>query len=644
MKKVLVVLLTLCLTINLFSVSVLASNVLVPATSSNIGDNHYSGGWTQSSTTRIDGVAVGGYSSSAWASTIKSYLYQDGEYLVRVEYIDGHIVIEYYTNEYRLVTSKTLNIDEGFNLWGGFYAGEKYNFIIIGQENSNADDDFEVIRIIKYSKNWDRLGQAGLFGQNTVRPFDGGSFRCDEYNGTLYIRTARKIYPIDGLYHQTNMTIVIQENNMSIKNNPAGFDVSHSFNQFILVDANGSIITLDHGDGYPRAAVLKKFDQTVTRLQETVNVREFLLDRPKGMMDNATGASLGGLVESSTGYITVFNDDGLGINSLGDRSAHNVYISHTNKKNFTESRTDVYQLTNYEVDGEYSTGTPALVPTSLNGGYVLWETRELKESRYHPDSYQSVDKITYAAYSADGQISNITTTKGSLSDCQPIVYNGKVVWYVTNDGPPIFYILDNSGLTNQLSGSLFVDVDAKSWYGKSVEFARNNKLIDGYASNEFKPNSFATRGTVIVALYRLWGAFEKHYISYFDDVDAEDVELNSAICWAAVPDPIIGTKTGIASGYGNGKFGPDDSISRQQLAVFLYRYAIYKGYDVSKRADLSGYIDQCDISDYALEPMQWAVSQGLIQGTTNVTLSPQGTVTRAQFAVILMRFCENITD
>lgn len=108
-----------------------------------------------------------------------------------------------------------------------------------------------------------------------------------------------------------------------------------------------------------------------------------------------------------------------------------------------------------------------------------------------------------------------------------------------------------------------------------------------------------------------------------------------AVAWAAA--------NGIVSGYGNGSFGPEDVITREQIAAILYRYAAYKGYDVSGRADLSGYTDRAQVSGYAAEAMAWANAAGLMTGTSASTLTPGGPATRAQAAALLMRLCEQLT-
>ena len=104
----------------------------------------------------------------------------------------------------------------------------------------------------------------------------------------------------------------------------------------------------------------------------------------------------------------------------------------------------------------------------------------------------------------------------------------------------------------------------------------------------------------------------------------------------------VAEENGIVTGYGDGTFGPEDSITREQLAAILYRYASYKGYDVTISADLSSYTDADSVSAYAVDAMSWANAEGLITGVTATTLNPTGTATRAQVATILMRFVENV--
>ena len=95
-------------------------------------------------------------------------------------------------------------------------------------------------------------------------------------------------------------------------------------------------------------------------------------------------------------------------------------------------------------------------------------------------------------------------------------------------------------------------------------------------------------------------------------------------------------------GYDSSKFGPNDQITREQLAAILYRYAGFKKYDVSKTSDLSAYTDSASVSDYAADALEWANAEGLVNGMGDGRIAPQGSAVRAQAATILMRFCENI--
>ena len=122
-------------------------------------------------------------------------------------------------------------------------------------------------------------------------------------------------------------------------------------------------------------------------------------------------------------------------------------------------------------------------------------------------------------------------------------------------------------------------------------------------------------------------------MSAFADV-ADTAYYADAVTWAAVND--------IVAGYGDELFGPNDAITREQMATILYRYAQYKGYDTTAKADLSQYADAARVGSWALEAIRWANAQGLVNGTSGTTLSPQGSATRAQVAVILTRFCQNV--
>ena len=175
----------------------------------------------------------------------------------------------------------------------------------------------------------------------------------------------------------------------------------------------------------------------------------------------------------------------------------------------------------------------------------------------------------------------------------------------------------------------FTDVTEGDWFYDAVRYAYETGLMDGVGDSLFAPNSETTRAQLVTILYRLEGEPEVSGTSGFTDVEA-DIWYTDAVAWAA--------QNGIVNGVSDTEFAPGDDITREQLAVILYRYAAYQGYDVSQRADLSGFGDASSISGYAQEALSWAHAQGLVLGFEDGSLRPQGTASRAQIAAVLMRF------
>ena len=396
---------------------------------------------------------------------VNSYLYRDGDAYVRVENINGRIVVERYDSGFRLQSARSLESDL-FTVWGGFFAGETYNFIITGRENREERSDAEVLRIRKYAKDWTLLDELTLYGQNTQIPFHGGSVRCAEAGGVLWIHTCHQMFKSsDGHNHQANMTFSLRESDMELLSARTGVSnistgyVSHSFNQYVMADRDGQILFFDHGDAYPRAAVLCR--KTGSQFN-SVEVQEF----PGAIGDNTTGGSLGGLAETDLGYLTAYNYNGVGAASegsvLGERTedpmaTRNVYLGFTPKRDFSKGGTTVRKVTDYEDNGMYSAGNPVLVATGENEGYLIWEVLS-GETGYYGFS----GTLAYVRYGMDGSVSEIKTLEGRLSDCQPIAVDGKAVWYVTDGTEPAFYVLDDE-IDVVLGPEKPVSSDAGAW-------------------------------------------------------------------------------------------------------------------------------------------------------------------------------------
>lgn len=178
----------------------------------------------------------------------------------------------------------------------------------------------------------------------------------------------------------------------------------------------------------------------------------------------------------------------------------------------------------------------------------------------------------------------------------------------------------------------FTDVKSGDWFQDAVAYVYDKGMMTGTSATTFAPNSTTTRGMIVTILYRLENE-PAAGTSSFADV-ASGAYYAKAVAWAA--------ENGVVTGTTATTFAPDAPITREQMAAILYRYATLKGYDVSQKADLSGYTDAGTISAYASDAMAWANAQGLITGVTNTTLAPKSSATRAQVATILMRFCETI--
>lgn len=178
----------------------------------------------------------------------------------------------------------------------------------------------------------------------------------------------------------------------------------------------------------------------------------------------------------------------------------------------------------------------------------------------------------------------------------------------------------------------FTDVAEDSWFNDAVAYVYGRGLMTGTDSRTFSPDTVTTRGMIVTMLYRLENEPAVSGSS-FTDVKA-GAWYADAVAWAE--------KNDIVNGYDSDTFAPNDTITREQLGTIFYRYAAYKGFDVSESADLGKFSDGGDTSSYAETALSWANAAGLINGMGDGTLAPQGSATRAQTAAIVMRFCENI--
>ena len=401
-----------------------------------------------------------------WSDTVKSSLEKlpDNRY-ERVEWVSNALYVEHYSDSFQFIDSLKIDAatytptDASKVIWGGYFAGSDFNFVVTGQSNENDDDKVAVMRVAKYSKDWKYIGNVEYSAINTYSPFEYGSLRMAEFNGELWIRTCHLFYKWGDVHHQTNMTFRIRESDLAklgAQTNVWDFDdspmayVAHSFNQFI--GSTGSkIYSADHGDAYPRGIVAK--DITPNDANPWANGQGYHIVDFKGKTgDNYTAATLGGFESAGKGTVLIsagsIADQDKSFTKDGDETgAKNIWIGVTPTSG---GQSTVKYLTDYAFEGDTTATNPVLVKVNENRFLVAWSMRQA-----HDLFETSHGNIQYAFIDGHGnKISQIYNMKGRLSDCQPIVNGNKIVWYATggNGGQssvgtaPTFYTIDvNNG-------------------------------------------------------------------------------------------------------------------------------------------------------------------------------------------------------
>ena len=371
---------------------------------------------------------------TVWSTVVRSYLAEEDDgTLTRVEYTDdGALIVESLSRDGAVLQSRS--VEQELPLFGGFYSGEAYNFLVFGQKNDEENDDAEVVRVVKYDKDWQRLDSMSLRGANTVVPFSSGSLRMTETDGALYIHTCHTMYADgNGVNHQANMTLAVDQESMAlldgawqVSNATTGY-VSHSFAQFVRADG-GYLYRVDHGDSVPRAVGISRCDPDIG-LSRTWSAKAPSIPGKYG--DNATGVSVGGFEIGSEKLLIAGNAVDLNSTRYDPNGQRNIFLS-LMRKDLLASYT--VQLTKYTEGSGVRPGTPQLVKLSGEHFLVLWEERDASGS--------------YLVRMAEVDQEGTVTRRGvshrlRLSDCQPIVTSdGLVRWYVTDGSTLTMYALD----------------------------------------------------------------------------------------------------------------------------------------------------------------------------------------------------------
>ncbi|MFR8429752.1 CehA/McbA family metallohydrolase [Evtepia sp.] len=272
------------------------------------------------------------------------------------------------------------------------------------------------------------------------------------------------------------------------------------------------------------------------------------------------------------------------------------------------------------------------VPVNPNPSYAITvEQPDHGTVTADPAAAKAGAKVTLTATPDEGYAVGTITVTDRFGDAVKVTENADGTYTFTMPNGQVTVKATFVETEEPAPAMPFTDVKEGDWFYEEVLYAYENGLMNGVGDNRFAPNSATTRGMLVTILYRLEGEPAVTGEAGFDDVG--DTWYTDAVIWAAAND--------IVNGIGDNQFGPENTLTREQLVTMLYRYAQNKGYDVTASADLSGYPDAGQIQSWAQDAMTWAVAEGIVEGMDG-NLNPAGHATRAQIATILMRFCEGV--
>lgn len=416
-----------------------------------------------------------------YGNLVSSYLVEEEGAYMRVQFVAGKssgsaedvstegakkdlLLVEYYDEQFQLNTQKYIEEENKLESLAGFYAGSGYYYVVwkqnLDEENWSADQTF--MRVLKYDKTWQLQGSVDLNSDNgsfcgsdsnggVVYPCEAGSLRMAEYGGHLYINSCYK--GVDG--HQRSMMFDLVEPDLS----PVQTDyalayyyawVSHSYNQFLLIDEGlspGRMVTLNHGDGGDhRGSALGQYEldteyKTVSKSgnKEITTFSCVGGEDASGSVRNYTGASLGGLERSEASYLVAGNSIEQEEETFLTSSQRNIFVTATSRTDPTIENTKVYWLTDHVEGEEVEVSTPQLVKMNDTRFLVIW--REGKQIPHETGT------LKYRFVDADGRPQGETkTAAGEITDCKPVVKDGKAVWYSSSGNEGVyFYTIDSQG-------------------------------------------------------------------------------------------------------------------------------------------------------------------------------------------------------
>ena len=389
----------------------------------------------------------------------RSYLVPNASGYMRVSFDNERkkIWIEDYNDKFMITSKRSLDLE--LDLWGGFYAGDDAYYIAEGQNNTEENNNKEVIRIIKYDHNWKRLGAASVkrdlvVAENSVRyPFDASSCDMIEHKGKLYLVSGHEGY-VDSKYGQGHQGfLMVEVDPSSMTGRFISWDQSHSFIQFL--DQQGSdMYMLDQCEG-SKYVRLSKYDGSYydgnypnTKLKpQTISVFNYAKLSTDGVYARACRASVDGLAISGHNILTLGTSIDQSKFSEATRStSYNIYLTVTPLDNYSADATKVVACTNYADRSDNGVSFQGTYLTKINDNRFMISWQEYGKYGKQDttlDNPLGSYILHYMFVDENGnKLSKEYTAAAPISDCEPILKDGKVVYYASNANTVNFYSID----------------------------------------------------------------------------------------------------------------------------------------------------------------------------------------------------------
>lgn len=603
-------------------------------------------------------------SISRWSYTETQTVYEHNGELYLLDASTGAV------NVYKVSSAgaKTLvkSFDYKLPVYGGFYYGNEYNYIVFGQNNNDEIDSVVTYQIVKYDRNFNEVSSVSITGGDTItaEPFRAGSLRMDENGDELTVHTSRGMYKSsDGFSHQAQITIVINTKSMTktnVTNVMQGSQhVSHSFNQFVKYDDDGTQILVDLGDAYPRSVVLsKRIDDSPGISVWSTHKKYDLFNIPGATGANCTGVTIGGFEISSSNYLVATN--------TVDHSLVTTYTSYKMEGLDTDERdvlllvTDKNTLQTKEiyftdyVSKNKSASTPKLVDLENDTFMLLWAEYDVVSTYNSP-----ANSTKYVIIDADG---NKISPIGSLGNtpissvCQPILYNGNVTWVTSGNLYSIetlgsFKITSDmvsSTLTQSYTGSaitpdftvnyngisLVNDRDFTVSYSNNTEIGTATATISGLGifggtvNSTFKIKllpTVSTLGNVTTYTYST-GVVIKEEADVYTITGVTSKNNTFVIPMSSEP------AYGVVAYDENDVLIKTCSPDEDGLKITLDGDATIKLVDESKT------FSDVKSSDWYKNAIDFVTARGLFSGSSTTKFSPNDTMTRSMIWTVLYRY------